>query len=136
MATIAQVKDKDIPTVGAWSTTFLHGWRILTAAAAFTPLLKAKKALIREIPNKTFTYGPTGRHQVGNLNSVHYPASSLAVQCQHEYIYKLDIYYPITPQTGGILWVAQNPQQASRHGAFCSPYWDHAFQPNYFGSDR
>ncbi|PPQ96014.1 hypothetical protein CVT26_016176 [Gymnopilus dilepis] len=43
-----------------------------TAVAAFAPLLKAKKDTIREIPVKTFQYGPTERHQ-------------------------LDIYYPLTP---------------------------------------
>ncbi|KDR72970.1 hypothetical protein GALMADRAFT_125849 [Galerina marginata CBS 339.88] len=59
MEVIAQYKNKEIPKV------------IDPTVAAFAPLLKAKKNFIREIPVKSFTYGPTDRHQ-------------------------LDIYYPLT----------------------------------------
>jgi len=63
MEAIAQVKNKEIDNV------------VAPTIAAFAPLLKAKKAFIREIPHQTFKYGPTDRHQ-------------------------LDIYYPNTPNTG------------------------------------
>ncbi|KAF8906995.1 alpha/beta hydrolase domain-containing protein [Gymnopilus junonius] len=60
MDIIAQFKDRQIPKV------------IDPTVTAFAPLLKARKNFIREIPVKTFQYGPTDRHQ-------------------------LDIYYPLTP---------------------------------------
>jgi len=63
MEVIAQIKDKEIDKVAT------------PTIAAFAPLLKAKRTFIREIPQKTFKYGPTDR-------------------CQ------LDIYYPIIPLTG------------------------------------
>ncbi|KAG6836078.1 hypothetical protein H0H93_011621 [Arthromyces matolae] len=51
--------------------------------AAFLPLLEANRSTIEEIPSKTFQYGPTARHQ-------------------------LDVYYPLTPSSGGktrvLLW--------------------------------
>ncbi|KAF4622629.1 hypothetical protein D9613_009271 [Agrocybe pediades] len=57
MDVIAQVQDREIPAaIGA-------------AIAAFTPLLKAKEAFIKEIPSKSFKYGPSDRH---NLD-IYYP---------------------------------------------------------------
>ncbi|KAF9544851.1 alpha/beta hydrolase domain-containing protein [Agrocybe pediades] len=64
MDIIAQWKDKDIASV------------IDPTVTAFAPLLKAKKAFIKEVPFKTFQYGSLDRHQ-------------------------LDIYYPLSPPPTG-----------------------------------
>ena len=103
MEVIAQVKDREIRDVIDPSKSSKISWILSAiytsiAVAAFTPLLKAKEAFIKEIPFKSFKYGPSDRHHVrtllGHLIFIFNPSHSwtstiphlrLPVQIMHRY---------------------------------------------------